>query len=125
MNHGPLTHKLLKGLLAPALFLTALTLSSGTGVRAQAPCSIACENALAGNPSTEWDITGAGDSSIQGFATDITVNHGQLARFKIETDASAYRLDIYRLGYYGGLGARQAATGRPTTRLPQPQPACL
>ena len=28
MNHGPLTHKLLKGLLAPALFLTALTLSS-------------------------------------------------------------------------------------------------
>src|SRR5437867_3751639 len=125
MNHGPLASKLLKGLLASALFVTALTLSSGTGVRAQAPCSIACENALPGNPSTEWDISGAGDPSIQGFATDISVNHGQIARFKIDTDASAYRLDIYRLGYYGGLGARKVATVRPTITLPQSQPACL
>ena len=35
------------------------------------------ENALPGNPSTEWDISGAGDLSIQGFATEISVDQGQ------------------------------------------------
>ena len=42
---------------------------------------IVAENALPGNPASEWDIIGAGDASIQGFATDISVEpgrHGQL-----------------------------------------------
>ena len=30
--------------------------------------------------------------------------------FKISTPATAYRLDIYRMGYYGGNGARKVAT---------------
>ena len=86
---------------------------------------IACENTLPGNPASEWDISGAGDASIQGFATDISVDQGQTVRFKINSTASAYRLDIYRLGYYGGMGARKVATVRPTISLPQAQPACL
>jgi hypothetical protein len=108
MNQSPLAKKLLKGLLASGLVVTALTVSSGTGVRAQAPCSpnpIACENLLTGNPSTEWDITGAGDSSIQGFATDISVNHGQIVRFKINTDANAYRLDRPSHDYASSIAA--------------------
>ena len=36
-----------------------------------------------------------------------------------------YRLDIYRLGYYGGDGARKVATVQPSAALPQTQPACL
>ncbi|HEY6401326.1 MAG TPA: N,N-dimethylformamidase beta subunit family domain-containing protein, partial [Blastocatellia bacterium] len=37
-----------------------------------------------------------------------------------------YRLDIYRLGYYGGLGARFIATAQPSAALPQIQPTqCL
>ncbi len=86
---------------------------------------IACENTQPGNPSSEWDITGSGDSSIQGFATDISVDQGQTVRFKVNSTASAYRLDIYRLGYYGGLGARKVATISPSVPLPQSQPACL
>ena len=31
-------------------------------------------------------------------------------RFKVKTTAAAYRLDIYRMGYYGGNGARKVAT---------------
>ena len=56
-----------------------------------------------GNPASEWDIPGgaAGDLSIQGYATDISVDQGQTIDFKVDTDASDYRLDIYRLGYYG------------------------
>ncbi|HEY6503024.1 MAG TPA: Ig-like domain-containing protein [Chitinophagaceae bacterium] len=68
---------------------------------------IATENALTGNPKSEWDISGAGDLSIQGFATDISVNKGQTIRFKIEvTPAASYTIRIYRLGYYQGNGAR-------------------
>ena len=44
---------------------------------------IPAENSLTGNPSSEWDITGAGDLSLQGFATDISVNKEQTVNFKI------------------------------------------
>ena len=57
--------------------------------------------------------------SIQGFATDISVNRGETVQFKIDTTATAYRLDIYRLGYYGGNGARKVATVQPSAALPQ------
>ena len=52
----------------------------------------------AGAPASEWDINGAGDATIQGFATDISVNRGETIDFKIDTDATDYQLDIYRHG---------------------------
>src|SRR6266513_2058539 len=95
---------------------------------AEAACSnpVACENQLAGTPQTTWDIVGAGDASIQGFATDISSNVGGTVSFKINsTGATAYTLSIYRLGYYQGNGARLIATISPSVALPQIQPACL
>jgi len=86
---------------------------------------IVCENTKQGTPASQWDISGAGDANIQGFATDISVNRGETVRFKIDTDSNNYRLDIYRIGYYGGLGARLIATVQPSTPLPQVQPPCL
>ena len=95
---------------------------------AAAPCDapvvneIACENTKTGNPSSEWQISGSGSSSIQGFATDISVNRGSTIGFKVKTASTSYRLDIYRMGYYSGTGARrsQRSTPRPSTT----QPAC-
>lgn len=87
--------------------------------------AVVTENALPGSPSSQWDISGAGDLSIQGFATDISVNRGQTIYFKINTDASAYVIDIYRLGYYQGNGARLVGTGTITAMLPQVQPPPL
>jgi hypothetical protein len=103
------------------------------GVSAQVidPCAgttvnpIACENSKPGNPASEWDVSGAGSAFIQGFATEMSVNRGETVRFKIDTNATSYRLDIYRLGYYGGLGARYIATVAPSAPLPQAQPNCL
>ena len=68
---------------------------------------VEAENCKPGTSSAIWDVPGAGDTNIQGFATDISVDQGGTVGFKIDTDASAYRLDIYRLGYYGGDGARK------------------
>jgi hypothetical protein len=96
-----------------------------------APCDppvvnpVACENTKPGNPKSEWDVSGPGSTSIQGFTTDISVNVGATVQFKIDTPARSYRLDIYRMGYYGGSGARKIATVTPSATLPQNQPDCL
>ncbi len=87
--------------------------------------AIEAENCLPGNPSSEWDVSGSGDPSLQGFATDIGVNRGGTIHFKIKTDASSYAVNIYRLGWYGGAGARKIASLAPSAVLPQAQPDCL
>jgi len=87
--------------------------------------TIVQENAQTGSPSGDWDVSGAGDPSIQGFATDISVNKGDTVSFKVKTSSNNYRLDIYRLGYYGGAGARLVAPNIiPSAALPQTQPPC-
>jgi len=85
---------------------------------------ISLENAQTGDAN--WDLAGnAGDPTIQGFATNISVNQGETVTFKVNTPSNSYRLEIYRLGYYGGLGARKVATVFPSVTLPQTQPACF
>jgi hypothetical protein len=99
--------------------------------RAEASCpspanAIEAENCLPGNPPSEWDITGAGDAALQGFATDISVDQGQTVSFKVEsTSVSAYRIDIYRLGYYQGNGARLVTTIPNGSVTKTDQPACI
>src|SRR5438874_10049068 len=85
--------------------------------------SILAENQLAGAPASQWDISGAGDATLQGFATDISVNQGQTVSFKIRDTATApYHIDIYRMGYYQGLGARLVANIPSSQTLRQVQP---
>jgi len=87
---------------------------------------IVAENQLPGTPQSVWGINGAGDPSIQGFATDISVNHGQTISFKINDLQSApYHIDIYRMGYYQGNGARLEATLSQSQVLKQVQPKPL
>ncbi len=86
---------------------------------------IACENTLVGNLQSEWDVAGSGDPTLQGFATDTSVNRGQTINFKVSTTALSYRIDIYRLGYYGGRGARKITSISPTPSQAQNQPQCL
>lgn len=118
-----LGHRLLVLALTVGFGLAMLVVPPPPKVAAAAcdvPTSIACENTLPGNPSSEWDIAGAGSASIQGFATDISVNRGSTVGFKVKTTATSYRLDIYRMGYYGGAGARKITTVTPSTYLSQP-----
>ena len=96
--------------------------------RSQAACNartIVCENQNPGVPPSAWDVSGSGDASIQGFATDMSYNVGDTVWFKVSTPAQAYAITIYRMGYYQGNGARQIAQVKPSAPLPQPQPPCL
>jgi hypothetical protein len=86
---------------------------------------IACENSLPGDPPSDWQVSGSGDQTIQGFATAMSVNVGQTESFKIDTPAASYHIDILRIGYYQGDGARKIVSNMlPTATLPQSQPAC-
>ena len=120
-----------------ALLVTALpsTLSTPPITAAAAavnPCTapvanaIACENSLPGTPGSDWQVAGSGDATIQGFATSMSVNVGEPISFKIKSATANYHLDILRLGYYQGDGARKIASSIPlaTTAL-QNQPNCL
>lgn len=103
---------------------------AGQSARAATGCGTAanpvvCENALAGTNPSVWDISGAGDPTIQGFSTDISANVGTSVGFKIKTDARAYTIQIFRTGYYQGLGARKIADVTPSATLPQTQPNCV
>ncbi|MDB5353436.1 MAG: hypothetical protein JWN86_4683, partial [Planctomycetota bacterium] len=87
---------------------------------------IVAENLLTGTPSSRWTLSHAGDSSIQGFATDISINRGSAISFKINDAAKAnYHIDIYRLGYYQGNGARLVTTIPSSQVIPKVQPAPL
>ncbi|MBV8551245.1 MAG: DUF4082 domain-containing protein [Acidobacteriaceae bacterium] len=121
----------LRGSLASIFVLSILLGVCARESKAQCsapPNPIVAENCLPGNDRSEWDIQYsnlAGDPSIQGFGTDISVNVGGTISFKINTSAKAYSITIYRMGYYGGMGARKIATITPSVSLPQTQPACL
>src|SRR5438034_1066757 len=63
---------------------------------------VVCENLQSSGvePPALWDITGSGDSTIQGFTTDISVNVGGSIGFKV-TSPAQFEIFIYRIGYYG------------------------
>jgi len=104
-------------------FLPPLALGQST---CSAPKNaIQAENCLPGTPASQWYVQAAGSPNIQGFATDASVNVGQITFFKISTSAASYRIDIYRLGYYQGNGARFVTSISPSVSLPQIQPPCL
>ena len=85
---------------------------------------IACENTLPGTPESVWGIDGAGDQSIQGFATTMSVDRGETISLKIKSTTSNYKIDVYRLGYYNGDGARLIARDLAPTSTDD-QPDCL
>src|ERR1700722_8475838 len=112
--------------------------AAGTASAATAN-SIVTENQLTGTPQATWDLSEDGQYSgfglgngqtplagvtnfIEGFADNMSVNHGQTINFKINTDCKNYRIDIYRLGYYVGNGARLITTITKSAASLQPAP---
>ena len=115
----------------PLLTIVMVTGLGSAHAFAADPCTppvtnaVACENTKPGDAPSDWQVNGIGDSTIQGFATQMSVNVGQTVNFKIKTPASSYHIDILRLGYYGGDGARLIQSNiKPSATLPQTQPNC-
>jgi N,N-dimethylformamidase beta subunit-like, C-terminal/Domain of unknown function (DUF4082)/Fibronectin type III domain/Bacterial Ig domain len=135
-RQSPCTAGALRGvgqltLLALLVVLGLLSIGAVPALAEEDKCGeaanpIVCENALPGEAPSEWQVNGVGNPEIEGYATSMSVNVGQTESFKIDTSASSYHIEILRLGYYKGDGARLVASNiKPTATLPQKQPACL
>ncbi len=126
---SPAAHRPAWRLLAVTVTMVltcAISVAAAKLPAARAGCAnpVACENALPGTPESQWDVAKGQGTTIQGFADPFSVNVGQSINFKIESPATAYAIDIYRMGYYGGDGARLEATITPNIAVSQSQPAC-
>lgn len=64
---------------------------------------IVMENCNAG--TTEWLVKRYA-SDIEGYAFPASINVGDTVRFYVNTNAAHFNLNIYRSGYYNGLGGR-------------------
>jgi hypothetical protein len=80
--------------------------------------------------SGDWRI-GAGDTvgaddlgrQIAGYASSTSVNLGDSIDFHVSTEpAQLFTVSIYRLGYYGGAGARQLTSSPKLSGVRQPEP---
>ncbi|HVW87059.1 MAG TPA: N,N-dimethylformamidase beta subunit family domain-containing protein, partial [Bryobacteraceae bacterium] len=100
------------------LLLAASTLA------AQNPIQI--ENSKTGSP--DWQLTNpATNHEIEGYASLTSVNRGGQISFFVNTADATYTLDVFRMGWYGGAGARRVmapvqVTGVRQT-IPSPDPA--
>ncbi|WP_376717287.1 DUF4082 domain-containing protein [Bradyrhizobium sp. 62B] len=86
------------------------------------------ENQKPGTPRSVWEIQPGDNSTLtQGFATAISTNVGGTVQFKINnlTGNPNYRVDVYRLGYYGGDGARLVTSLQHQAGAAVVQPAAL
>ena len=88
---------------------------------------IACENTLPGDPPSDWQVSGAGDSTIQGFATSMSVNVGRhgVLQDQHPRDRRTTSTSCGSATTRATAPARSSANMPPTATLPQTQPACL
>ncbi|MEV1321949.1 N,N-dimethylformamidase beta subunit family domain-containing protein [Micromonospora arborensis] len=91
---------------------------------------VAAENLLPGTLRATWDLPSGsfgGHAALQGFADGFSVDKSETVPFKIgQSDSAGWTAQVYRLGWYGGTGARLIATLAPdSTQLAasQSQPA--
>ena len=113
-------------LVVPIVVILAgalLAITHATPARAACANPIVCENQLPGTPQSVWDVPNP-SANIQGFADPFSVNVGGSINFKIQSPASSYAIDVYRMGYYGGDGARFVTSLTPNISVSQNQPAC-
>ena len=64
------------------------------------------ENEKPGTPG--WDAFTANSSptALSGYAAPVSVNLGQSVNFYVSTTASSVNIDVFRTGWYAGVGAR-------------------
>ena len=93
-------------------------------VDAHATNPIQLENAKPG--TSDWRLVDEGNNGeIEGYASATSVNAGGSIQLYVNTIDSIYTMDVFRLGWYGGLGGRRMlpTINRTGVRQVIPQPA--
>jgi hypothetical protein len=80
---------------------------------------VARENAKPG--TRDWQLTkpATGDQ-ISGFASTVSVNQGGMVQLYVSTGAPSYRIEAFRMGWYGGTEGRLVWTDPAVSGVQQP-----
>lgn len=82
---------------------------------------IILENQKAG--TTDWQLTNpATKQEIEGYASLTSVNRGGKISLFVNTQAPSYTIEIFRMGWYGGLGGRRMTEAIQRSGVKQPPP---
>lgn len=125
--------ELLKGVVAAGLgagMAGCVTNGNGqTRVAPRRPDAVRKENAHTG--TTDWMLTHTRVDPatkyrcpwVEGYCSKTSVRAGDEITFFVSTNpASPFRLELYRMGYYGGSGGRKVAEFGPFKGVVQPAP---
>jgi hypothetical protein len=92
------------------LAVAAIPVGSLTGCTADRSTRnhVAVENALPG--AADWILRNpAAKREIEGYASATSIVRGQPISFHVSTNAPSFQLEVFRMGWYQGLGARRVA----------------
>ncbi|MDA1056069.1 MAG: hypothetical protein O3C40_37285 [Planctomycetota bacterium] len=124
---GPSRRDMLKAVVAASVATETAACSATSRAGEMNP--IMAENAQPGH--RDWQLTrvaldrlgGVRSPKIEGYASKQSVAVGETIEFKISADPAAeFQMEIFRLGYYSGMGARLMRTLGPLPGTPQPLP---
>ena len=100
------------------LVATMLVLLSVLPAHAASPITL--ENSRPGQ--SDWVLTDPADHEVEGYASATSINRGEPLRFYIHSTDPAVTIAIYRMGWYGGSGARLMRGGIVIPGVRQPMP---
>lgn len=113
----------------PGLLMMAHFAPAASGEAKRDPTLIARENARPG--ATDWQLTrvrldkidGFRCPWIEGYCSKQSVKAGEPIEIMVSTDPpQRFKIEIFRMGYYGGRGARLMTTLGPFQGIVQPTP---
>jgi len=85
--------------------MIAATLLAAAALASPNPVQV--ENAQPGSEPSSWLPPAVQPTRIEGWASELSVLPGEAVHLHVNTqDGDRYRVELYRLGYYGGSGAR-------------------
>ena len=88
---------------------------------AELSAAVIAENKLPG--STDWNLTDpASGNQIEGYANQVSIDPGQPVTLYVSTTAPNFTVEVFRMGWYQGFGARLIGTSTDLAGVRQSAP---
>jgi titin len=134
LTNSPATSYRVTGLTNGTTYTFTVAAINGVGTGADSAASpavtpavlnpIQVENSLPGDPNWGNFAAPPDPTGLSGYGSKISVNLGSSIDFYVTTTAPSFNIDVYRMGWYGGAGARlmQSMGTFPGVNQPQANP---
>ncbi|MBW4612840.1 MAG: DUF4082 domain-containing protein [Desmonostoc vinosum HA7617-LM4] len=104
---------------APGIGNTSFSITALPPAGSENP--IVLENSKTGSSNWRIDYFNQAGTEIAGYATATSVNKGSTLGLKVSlAQPGPYKIDVYRLGYYGGAGGRLMVSSGTLNGITQP-----